>query len=69
MDTGKHFRELESVSMYDTIRMKWAERVTGISNVDEQTTGLIEQEASGPPKTTQSCTMGSTLKKSRQDRA
>ena len=30
MDTGKHVRELESVSLYNKIRKKWAERVTGI---------------------------------------
>ena len=33
MDSGKHVKELESVSLYDTIRLRWAERVTGISNV------------------------------------
>ena len=30
MDTGKHVRELESVSLYNKIRKKWAERVSGI---------------------------------------
>lgn len=34
MDTGKHTYELESVSVYDRARMKWAERVTGISSGD-----------------------------------
>jgi len=33
MDSGKHVKELESVSLYDTIRLRWAERVTGISSV------------------------------------
>ncbi|KAK3725268.1 hypothetical protein QZH41_001283 [Actinostola sp. cb2023] len=31
MDTGKHSRELESESVYDSIRKKWASTVTGIS--------------------------------------
>ena len=54
IDTGKYVRELESLSMYtyDTIRIKWAERVIGICNVDKQTTVLIEQDVSGSPKTT-----------------
>ena len=32
MDTGDHVTELESMSVYDTIRKKWAESMTGISN-------------------------------------
>ncbi|KXJ26973.1 hypothetical protein AC249_AIPGENE9994 [Exaiptasia diaphana] len=36
MDTGKHLRELESVSVYDKIRLKWAERVTGVSGIVDQ---------------------------------
>ena len=30
MDSGKHVRELESESLYDSIRKKWAERLTGV---------------------------------------
>ena len=33
MDTGKHCPELESVSLYDEIRKKWAEKVNGINTV------------------------------------
>ena len=33
MDSGKHIRELESESLYDNIRKKWAEKVTGVSLV------------------------------------
>ena len=36
MDPGKHVKELESVLLYDTIRLRWAERVTGISNVAQE---------------------------------
>ena len=36
MDSGKHVKELESASLYDTIRLRWAERVTGISNVAQE---------------------------------
>ncbi|KXJ22171.1 hypothetical protein AC249_AIPGENE4203 [Exaiptasia diaphana] len=38
MDIGKHTYELESVSVYDRARMKWAERVTGISSAMERPT-------------------------------
>ena len=31
MDSGKHVRELESESLYDSIRKKWVERVTGVT--------------------------------------
>ena len=31
MDSGKQVGELESVPLYDTIRLRWAERVTSIS--------------------------------------
>ena len=31
MDTGKHENELELESLYDTIRKKWATRVTGVT--------------------------------------
>ena len=33
MDTGKHVTQLESVSLYDSIRRKWAQRLTGTSDV------------------------------------
>ncbi|KAJ7384651.1 hypothetical protein OS493_020230 [Desmophyllum pertusum] len=32
MDSGKHVRELESESLYDSIRKKWAETVTGVND-------------------------------------
>ena len=32
MDTGDHMTELESMSVYHTIRKKWAKSITGISN-------------------------------------
>ena len=31
MDSGKHVRELESESLYDSIRKKWAERLTRVN--------------------------------------
>ncbi|KAL9985193.1 hypothetical protein ACROYT_G007563 [Oculina patagonica] len=40
MDSGKHVRKLESESLYDSIRKKWAEKVTGVS------VPISEQEAS-----------------------
>ncbi|KAL9976835.1 hypothetical protein ACROYT_G014170 [Oculina patagonica] len=40
MDSGKHVRKLESESLYDSIRKKWAKRVTGVS------VPISEQEAS-----------------------
>ncbi|CAB4024261.1 Transposon Tf2-6 poly [Paramuricea clavata] len=43
MDTAKHIRELESVSLYDEIRRKWAERVTGISTVAKPTPSVFTQ--------------------------
>ena len=33
MDTGKHVTQLESVSLYNSIQKKWAQRLTGISAV------------------------------------
>ena len=41
MDTGKHVRELESVSLYDEIRKKWAEIVTGINTVAKPTPSVF----------------------------
>jgi len=46
MDTGRHVRKLESESLYDTIRKKWAERVTAISNVTRQTHERVPVEES-----------------------
>ena len=43
MDTDKHVRELESVSLYDEIRRKWAERVTGIITVAKPTPSVFMQ--------------------------
>lgn len=31
MDSGKHVRKLESESLYDSIRKKWAEKITGVN--------------------------------------
>ena len=31
MDSGRHVRELESESLYNSIRKKWADKVTGVS--------------------------------------
>ena len=31
MDSGKHVRELESESLYGSIRKKWAERLTRVN--------------------------------------
>lgn len=63
MDSGKHIKELESVSLYDSIRMKWDERVTGISNVAQEGTAV----AQGPSisKTTETRSMGWELKKTK----
>ena len=44
MDSGKHVKELESVSLYDTIRLRWAERVTGISNVAQEASAVFAHE-------------------------
>ena len=45
MDTGKHIRELESVSLYDQVRKKWAERLTGISTaVVKPTASTVSSE-------------------------
>lgn len=31
MDSGKHVRKLEAESLYDSIRKKWAEKITGVN--------------------------------------
>ena len=51
MDSGKHVKELESVSLYDTIRLRWAERVTGISNVAQEASAVFAHEESASSKT------------------
>ena len=72
MDTGNHVRELESVSLFDNIRMKWAERVTGIHSVVSQslvTTAVVletgEQVAESARRTPD---MGWALKVTREKR-
>ena len=48
MDTGKHNKELESESLYDTIRKKWVCRVTGVTVVgkrQETAVRVFDQEA------------------------
>ena len=61
MDSGKHVKELESVSLYDTIRLRWAERVTGISNVAQEALAVFVHEESASSKTKAS-SMGWALK-------
>ena len=61
MDSGKHVKELESVSLYDTIRLRWAERVTGISNVAQEASAVFAHEESASSKTKAS-SMGWALK-------
>lgn len=51
MDSRKHVKELESVSLYDTIRLRWAERVTGISNVAQEASAVFVHEESASSKT------------------
>ena len=61
MDSGKHVKELESVSLYDTIRLRWAERVTDISNVAQEASAVFAHEESASSKTIAS-SMGWALK-------
>ena len=62
-DTGNHVRELESVSLYDKIRKKWAERVTGIScAIDHPPTRIAEQEFDQRSQVTSTRNMGWALK-------
>ena len=44
MDTGKHVRELEWESLYDSIRKKWAERLTGVNVAGFHETGTYSAE-------------------------
>ena len=61
MDSGKHVKELESLSLYDTIRSRWAERVTGISNVAQEASAVFAHEESASSKTKAS-SVGMALK-------
>ena len=73
MDTGKHKRELESESLYDTIRKKWAIRVTGVgvAGKRQQTAVTAFDEDSQSPsgtgehENTQGWALKSTKKPSR----
>ena len=54
MDTGKHKNELESESLYDTIRKKWATRVTGVTVAGKRQQAAvsdIDQESQRPSST------------------
>ena len=54
MDTGKHNKELESESLYDTIRKKWASRVTGVTVARRRqqiAVRVFEQRAQSPAGT------------------
>ena len=51
MDSGKHVKELESLSLYDTIRSRWAERVTGISSGAQEASAVFAHEESALSKT------------------
>ena len=44
MDSGKHVRELELESLYDSIRKKWAERLTGVNVAGVHETGTYSAE-------------------------
>ena len=61
MDSEKHVKELESVLLYDTIRLRCAERVTGISNVAQEASAVFAHEESDSSKTKAS-SMGWALK-------
>ena len=61
MDSGKHVKELESLSLYDTIRSRWAERVTGISSGAQEASAVFAHEESASSKTKAS-SMGWALK-------
>ena len=44
MDSGKHVKELKSESLYDSIRKKWAERLTGVNVAGFHETGTNSGE-------------------------
>ncbi|KAK3735277.1 hypothetical protein QZH41_001024 [Actinostola sp. cb2023] len=64
MDTGKHRFEVDCESMYDRIRRKWAEVVTGVTfAVDVPSTSAHAQEGSAiGPATTDARRRGWALK-------
>lgn len=63
MDIGKHVYELESVSMYDRARLKWAEKVTGISSdTQEKLTVPTSEAAVHPAVERRTLAMGWALK-------
>lgn len=54
MDTAKHKNELESETLYDNIRKKWATRVTGVTAAGKRQQAAIsdiEQELQRPSST------------------
>ena len=61
MDSGKHVKELESVSTYDKIRLKWAYSVTGISSMGGAAS-VSEEELTPSATATEFCNMGWALK-------
>ena len=73
MDTGKHNKKLESESLYDTIRKKWASRVTGVTVVGKRqqtAVRVFDQEAqssagTGEDRKTQGWALKSVKKPSR----
>ena len=44
MDSGKQVRELESESLFDSVRKKWAERLTGVNVAGFHETGTYSGE-------------------------
>ena len=62
-EAGNHVRELESISLYDKIRKKYAERVTGIScAIDHPPTRIAEQEFDQRSQVMSTRNMGWALK-------
>lgn len=54
MDTGKHKNELESETLQDTVRKKWATRVTGVTAAGKRQQAAISdinQESQRPSST------------------
>ena len=48
MDSEQHVRELESESLYDTIRKKWADTVTGVNVVSHEAGPSSQDELRSP---------------------
>lgn len=65
MDTGMHVKELESVSLYDAIRKKWADRVTGITSVVDKPFVRAVEQTSGK-QSSHSRQMGWALKMTKE---